>query len=269
MATWTVLGAGSILPRADFGCSGYALRPRPGGAVTLFDCGPGSVRMLGAVGIDLLDVRRVVVSHFHVDHCLDLFALFFARRNPELRPVPPLELVGPVGLAAVLKGGEAAFGRWARDPDATLVEVALGADGRGAAPRADLALTCVATGHDPEALAWRADLPDGASVAYSGDSPESLAVAELARGVDLFVCECSHADEHGVPNHLTPGGAARLARAAGCGRLLLTHFYPGLEPRDARQVAARTFGGPIETARDGAVFEFGGGRAPATEPLAE
>ena len=65
-------------------------------------------------------------------------------------------------------------------------------------------------------MSWRADLAGGESVAYSGDTPESQAVAELAREVDLFVVECSLPDELGTPNHLTPSSAGRLAAAAGC-----------------------------------------------------
>jgi hypothetical protein len=39
---------------------------------------------------------------------------------------------------------------------------------------------------------------------------------------------------------------------------VLTHFYPGLEPAEAREVASRTFRGPIELARDGARFALSG-----------
>ncbi|MCZ6597145.1 MAG: MBL fold metallo-hydrolase, partial [Planctomycetota bacterium] len=112
-------------------------------------------------------------------------------------------------------------------------------------------------GHTAEAVAWRVDLPSGVSFAYTGDTGENLAVAELARGADLFVAECSFPDEEGVALHLTPSSAARLAAAAGVGTLLLTHFYPETDPEDARAVAARTFDGPIELACDGFVFALG------------
>lgn len=92
------------------------------------------------------EIERVVVSHFHADHLLDLFALAFARHNPALAGVGPIELVG---------------------------------------------------------------------------------------------------------HHLTPGAAARLARAAGAERLLLSHFYPSVDSLRAAAVAARTFAGPIEVAADG------------------
>lgn len=256
-ATWTVLGAGTILPRAGYGSAGYALRAEPGAPVTLFDCGPGTLRALGAAGIELADVRRVAISHFHVDHCLDLFALAFARHIPAFRAKQPLEILGPVGLAALLDRGERTLGKWARDPRADIIEVQLDGDGRAALERDGLSLRCVATGHTPEALAWRAELPGGESVAYSGDTGENPAVAELAHGVELFALECSFPDGEGVPGHLTPSSAARIAARSQCRRLLLTHFYPPVDPEAAREIVRRTYTGTIELARDGSVHRLG------------
>lgn len=257
-ATLTVLGAGSILPRANYGCSGYALRPSAGARVTLFDCGPGSIRMLGNVEIALGEVERVVLSHFHIDHCLDVFALAFARNNRAFQPAPPLEIVGPVGLAAMLERGEHSLARIAKDPQATITEVALDANGRASLDRSGMRLSCVANGHTSEAVSWRADLDDGASLAYTGDTPANPRVAELAHEVDLFVIECSNPDERAVPGHLTPTSAGELARDSRCRRALLTHFYPDMQPELARSVAARVFHGPIELARDGSVHALRG-----------
>jgi ribonuclease BN (tRNA processing enzyme) len=105
-------------------------------------------------------------------------------------------------------------------------------------------------------VALRATLPGGAVLVYSGDSGEAPALAELARGADLFACECSFPDEHEVEHHLTPSGAGRLAAAAACRRLLLTHFYPETDPVEAGARAARVFGGRIELARDGSVHSL-------------
>jgi len=71
-----------------------------------------------------------------------------------------------------------------------------------------------------------------------------------ARGVDLFVCECSFADDAAVEHHLTPTSAARIAAEAQVKELVLTHFYPSLEPGAAAQIAGRTFGGSIRCARE-------------------
>ncbi len=248
-----MLGAGSILPRVGYGCSGYALCPADTEEVTLLDCGPGSVRALATAGVDLRAVRRVVLSHFHLDHCLDVFALAFARRNPGLRPVPPLELIGPVGLRRFVRGAAEGLGRWSVDPDVTLLEVEPRSSGRVTHEVGGLLLSATATGHTPEAVAWRVDLRGGGSLAYTGDSGPNPAVARLAQGVDLFVVECSFPDDQAVPNHLTPTGAGEMAQAAGARRLLLTHFYPEMDPREARAGAAQVYSGSIELARDGSV----------------
>jgi ribonuclease BN (tRNA processing enzyme) len=248
-----VLGAGSILPRAGYGCAGYALRPAPGAPVTLLDCGPGSVRALGAAGIGVGEVRRVVLSHYHLDHCLDLFALAFARHNPALASVGEIELVGPCGLVQRIEGAPGVLGHWATMPKAVLHEVEPGER----LEREGLLWRSTANGHTPEALSWRVEALDGAwSLAYTGDTGDDPRVGELARAADLLLAECSFPEEQATPNHLTPTSAARLARTAGARRLILTHFYPSLEPEEARARAARTFDGPIDLAHDGRVFDL-------------
>ncbi len=252
-ATLTVLGAGSILPRAGYGCAGYALRALEGGPVTLLDCGPGTIRNLAAAGIELRDVRRVVFSHYHLDHCLDLFALAFARHNPAFADAPELELFGPVGLRRLVESAPAALGRWASIPRASVAEIEVDLEGRGAFEAGDLRFECLANGHNPEAVSWRIERGSEWSLAYTGDTPSEPRVAELAAGVDLFVAECSFPEEEAVPNHLTPTAAARLAREARARRLCLTHFYPSMDPEEARERARKVFDGPIDLARDGSV----------------
>jgi ribonuclease BN (tRNA processing enzyme) len=271
--TWTVLGAGSILPRAGYGSAGHALRfTRPEDQpettpVTLFDCGPGTVRALGNAGIGIADVHRVVISHFHPDHWLDLLAFAFARRNPALADAPPIEIIGPRGLAELLDRAAAILGTrsWLRFDRASVVEI-----DPSACPvpleRDGFRLSWTATRHTPESVAWRADLEGGTSVVYTGDSGENLDVAELAREVSLFVCECSFPDEERVEHHLTPSSAGRLAARAACRRLLLTHFYPSLDPEDAREGAARHFHGPIEISRDGSSHSIGQSAGPPAPP---
>ena len=249
-----VLGAGSILPRAGYGASGYALE-LPGDGLTLFDCGPGSVRALGERGLRIEDVRRVVLSHFHPDHCLDVLALAFARRNPALSALGSIDLIGPVGLAGWLERAAEALGHWVADPRARVREVGLDPGARGLLELERARLSCTPTGHTPEALAWRLDC-EGVSLTYSGDSGESAELESLAADSDWFLCECSFADEDAQANHLTPTGAARIAQRAGCRNLILTHFYPSLEPVTAAAVAAESFEGRIHTAHDGAIFSL-------------
>lgn len=255
-ATLTVLGAGSILPRVGYGCAGYALRAGFGEGVTLLDCGPGTIRALAGAGIALTEVRRVVLSHYHLDHCLDLFALAFARRNPALDALGEIELIGPRGLRARMEGAPALLGHGAAMPDAVLREVE---PGEGL-ERDGLRWRSVANGHTPESLSWRVEpaaaVPDW-SLVYTGDTREDPRVVELAQGAGVLLAECSFPEEQALENHLTPTSAARLARAARVRRLILTHFYPSMDPEVARVRAARVYDGPIELAADGRLFELG------------
>jgi ribonuclease BN (tRNA processing enzyme) len=249
-AELVILGCGSIVPHPGRGPAGYALRLRPGGEVCLLDPGPGTIRRLAPCGISLEEVRRVFVTHFHPDHCLDLFAILFARRNPRLeRGVPPLEIVGPPGLSRLLRAGEGMFGGWVRDPKAQVREVEPGEH-----PFEGFRLSAAKTHHTDHALAFRFDLAGGRSFAYSGDSPEHPDLSRLVAGVDLFLCECSFPDDLPCEGHLTPAQAGRLAAAAGVRRLLLTHFYPECDGRDLLGAVRAVFGGTAWLAGEGDRF---------------
>jgi ribonuclease BN (tRNA processing enzyme) len=251
-----VLGAGTALPRPSragrcYGPAGYAYEACSGGPLTLFDIGPGSVRQLGNLGLSLERVERVVLSHFHPDHCLDLFALTFARRNPAFGGTAPLEVLGPRGLSAWYEAGVASLGEWVRERRLELVEdgPAGWAAGR---EQGGFRLFASPTGHTPNALAWRLEPGSGGgALVYSGDSGERPELAALARGAELFLCECSFPDGRESEHHLTPSGAARLAHSAGARRLLLTHFYPELEPEEAASAAQRGCRSAVSAAFDG------------------
>ncbi len=245
-----VLGAGTILPRTGYGCSGYALRDHERDRVTLLDCGPGSVRALAQFGLGVEQVERVVLSHYHTDHWLDVFALSFARRNPNLQLRSTLERIGPTGLKQRLADAPRALGDWVQDPEAIDREIDT-EPGRGSLEAGELTLRWATTGHAPHALAWRVELPDGFSLTYSGDSGEVDALAELAAGCDLFLCEAAYPEARADGAHMTAAGAGRLAQRAGVDALLLTHFYPDVDPGRAVEQAAGEFSGPVAAAFDG------------------
>jgi len=250
-AELVVLGAGTILPRPGLGCAGYALRPAAGARWVLLDCGPGSIRALGDAGIGVADIAAVVFSHYHLDHCLDLFALFFARGNAGLGALGDLTVLGPAGLLDFWVQGRAAFGKLPEVAGVVGREFSVDRDGRW---ESDLALdghtvhlAAVANGHTHNAVSWRVGLPDGTQLVYTGDTGECAAVAALARGADLMIAECSFPTGRESEHHLTPASAARLAAQAK--RVLLTHFYPGVEP-GAAVAEARACGVPAFAAHD-------------------
>ncbi|WP_026414459.1 ribonuclease Z [Actinomadura oligospora] len=97
----------------------------------------------------------------------------------------------------------------------------------------------------------------GQKVAFVMDTRLCDGVYELADGVDLLVIESTFLDEDAALaadyGHLTAGQAAEVAKRAGVGRLVLTHFSeryrPSEEPRFLEQ-AARVFDGDITLVHD-------------------
>ena len=85
------------------------------GRGVLVDPGPGSVRAAARSGVLVASLRAVLVTHFHVDHALDLFALIFALRNPALARCR-LTVVGPTGIADLVARGRSIFGHWVELP---------------------------------------------------------------------------------------------------------------------------------------------------------
>jgi len=247
----TILGSGTIAPHPLRGPAGYALTMEEPRETLLLDPGPGTIRRLAPCGIDLEEVRRIFVTHFHPDHCLDLLAILFARRIPRFEGLPELEIVGPQGLARLLEAARGMFGGWIADPRATVREV-----GEGEHSFGRFILRAAPTHHTPHALAYRFEFAEGPSFAYTGDTDVQASVVEIARGVDLFLCECSFPDDAPVPGHLTPSRAAALARDAGARRVLLTHFYPECDGVDLRAAARRAFSGEVWLASEGDRFSI-------------
>ena len=82
---------------------------RRGGERFLLDCGEGTQRQLLRSGIGLVELREVLLTHYHADHYLGLPGMLktFALRGREL----PLTIYGPPGLRELMESLRRIFGR--------------------------------------------------------------------------------------------------------------------------------------------------------------
>lgn len=98
---------------------------------------------------------------------------------------------------------------------------------------------------------------DGVTFAYSGDTGICDAVVELARGVDVFLCEASwtHSPERPPNLHLSGTEAGQIAARAGVGKLLLTHIPPWTSREDVISEAKAEFDGPVHAVVCGEVID--------------
>jgi len=245
-----ILGAGTAIPAKGHSPSG--LYVRAAGEHLLFDAGSGTLQRLHAIGVTHRQLDRLFLTHLHVDHCLDLVALLFALRIPSPARTKPLLVYGPRGTQRLWRQLNRAFHGWLEPKTYRLLvneidETTL--RGRG------LRIRTRRMRHSTAALGYRLEAR-GASFAYSGDTDVCDGIVELGRGADLLILECSMTDERKVAGHLTPTECGRLAAAARCRHLVLTHFYPVFQGYDLRRRVRRAFRGPLTLARDGVTIDL-------------
>lgn len=244
-----ILGSGTALPYARRNSAGYALRV--GRETVLLDAGSGTLRRAAEAEIDLFAVRRVFLSHFHLDHVNDIGAILFAKRHPGLARNEDLAIHGPPGVRALHEGLRAAHGAWmdakgyALEIDEVDPAAARPVRGRGFETRA------IAVKHTAHSVGWRFEEEEsGKTLAYSGDSGPCEALVELGRGADVFLIECSLPDGTPIDIHLTPADAGRIGRAAGARRLVLTHLYREMDSIDTAAAVRRHYDGEVTVAED-------------------
>ncbi len=243
----TVLGGCGAWPEAGQACSGYLVEHD--GFRLLVDAGYATVpRLLQHCAAGQVDA--VFISHGHPDHCADLNPLLRARalRADPAGPLPVYALPGSLDAVLALDRPGMLAGAY------VLREIA--ADGRlSIGPFS--AQTCLLPHWVPNAgLRLTAA---GQVLMYTGDTGPSSAVVHLARDADLLLGEATYVDE--VPADSRPyltsaRQAARQAAAAGAGRLLLTHLWPGADPAAAVAAAGDLYAGPVGVATAGLVVEL-------------
>jgi ribonuclease BN (tRNA processing enzyme) len=235
----TVAGCAGSVPGPDAACSCYLVEHD--GFRLLLDVGTGALGPLQRFA-DPCAVDAVVISHGHRDHCSDLVPLAYLRDRRGTRDRLPV--IAPAGTAERVAAPSArpAYTRvldW-RDPPATP---------SGLGP---LTIETAPVRHSVPALAVRV-AAGPASITYSGDTGECPELLELARDTDVFLCEAAAGVETpgSAETHLTPAQAARLAKEAGAGHLVLTHLRPWADPAAALREARRAYDGPISLAVPG------------------
>ncbi|HET9692441.1 MAG TPA: ribonuclease Z [Acidimicrobiales bacterium] len=270
-----VLGTASQAPTRARNHNGYLLRWDGWGV--LFDPGEGAQRQMVAAGVASSGIDLVCITHAHGDHCLGLpgvlarMALDGRHRPVEVRcPTPAAGAIGqlvalPVGRrpfdVVVAACGEGAVrpgpplalsARWLDhttpalgwrldEPDGRSLDPArLAAAGIGGAEVRRLLDDGAVHGVTVEDVS---DHRPGQSVAFVMDTRRCAAAVELARGVDLLICESTFLDGDEALaaewGHLTARQAGEVAAAAGARRLVLTHYsqrHPD-EGEFARQAA--------------------------------
>ncbi|MBI3323926.1 MAG: MBL fold metallo-hydrolase [Candidatus Omnitrophica bacterium] len=241
----TILGAGVAIPAKGRSPAGICVQVA--GERILLDAGPGTLHRLHAAGVAPLELDRIFLSHYHLDHCLDLATTLFALRIPQPARTRPLAVYGLPGLKRLYRGLNTLFSGWLapRSYRLSLREIR----GRGRLRFDGWSMHTRPMRHSAPSIGFRLEAA-GRSVVYSGDTDNCDELVELGQAADLLILECSARDERKVSGHLTPSECGRIAAATSCRRLVLTHFYPVFRGYDVEGRVRRAFRGPLIIARD-------------------
>ncbi|MGE0143892.1 MAG: ribonuclease Z [Planctomycetota bacterium] len=290
-----VLGTASQVPTRHRNHNGYFVRWDGDGI--MFDPGEGTQRQMIHFGVAATDISDICITHFHGDHCLGFASLvqrialdevqhtvrvhyprsgqrYFERlrhasifRDVSKLAPNPVDRDGPIArtpdwtlFAQRLDHSVECFGyrlvepdQWNVDPTEArargLVREAIGAVKRDGEARA------------PDGTVVRieevATLRAGQKVAFVMDTRLCDAAFELAKDVDLLICESTYleadaADAH-KNAHLTARQAARIARDSGARRLVLTHISQRYRDNEPFLAEARELFDDVHVAVDGDV----------------
>jgi ribonuclease Z len=287
-------GTGSPMPDADR--AGPCIAVLAGKQAFVFDSGSGSIRKLQRMGFPMERIEGMFLTHLHSDHIDGMGELmlqaWIAGRSE------PLPIYGPPGTAQVVDGfniayeidkgyrtahhgpaiaNPAGFGGAALEsplPDDAISQVAYEEEG--------VRITVFRVDHAPisPAFGYRVDYK-GRSIAISGDTIYSPDLVRSAKGVDVLFHEAMSMEmvkalgkklgERGRVNqaqimtdiqnyHASPADAARAAKEAGAGTLVLYHLVPPvpiklIEPYFLGD-AKRQFSGTLKVANDGMIVSL-------------
>ncbi|MBI1201186.1 MAG: MBL fold metallo-hydrolase [Rhodopseudomonas sp.] len=287
-----MLGTGAALPDPDRGHTSILLTLANGRHV-LLDCGHGATRQLVRMDVNPADVGTVVFTHLHYDHIAD-FPYFIISSWMLGRQGAP-DVFGPRGTKSFV---EPLFEGGAFDADIkaraayplrqanieALRPTVLEYDAGLIFADDDLRITAAPVDHIPPEISPCFGLrieADGKTVVFSGDTKPCDGIAELAKGADLLIHECTfpeafieHRRKSGVGTfaHTSPTELGRLAHDSGVKHLVATHIghFDSLSPvlkraaahhlpvdlMGAHQLDAmaadirRGYGGTLQIARD-------------------
>jgi ribonuclease BN (tRNA processing enzyme) len=229
----TVIGSSPAWPNPGGAQSGYLVE---GPGRLLLDCGPGVLaRLRERDGWPQIDA--IAITHFHLDHWGDLVPWVWGRMFGLGRDHEPPEVwVQPGGRDELRTFGERLGMREMFEDTFRMREYGDDEPFR----TAGLEVTPLRLPHYTlRTYGFRVSNRQ-AVIAYSGDSGPSDRLADLARNVDLFVCEATleRPEFDGQPRgHLSLDEAVAAFRASGAKRLLVTHRPDELPVDDGLELA--------------------------------
>ncbi len=211
------------------------------------DCGHGSFSRLQEL-MPEENVTGVVISHEHLDHCIEASSLFikYAYGSTTDKKWP---VYAAPGVAAAL---EVHTGKPLTD-----VFKWNEIDETARATIGSIDFRFSRTDHPVHCLAMELTSPT-ARLVYTADTGPGWSVSAFDPGADLVLSEASYQDAHmGKPIHLSARQAGEAARSANARALMVTHIWPTLDLEISSREASEGFGSQVLVAQPDTTVQLG------------
>lgn len=243
-----------------------------GHARILLDAGGGSYARFGNTGARIEDLKLIAISHFHVDHAVELPAYikagYFTDRQRPLPVAGPSEGNGYPGandfiqrlfdekkgafayLNGTLDGTEGQF-------ETPVIEVsAESSDATEVLTGPDMRVLAKPVPHGPvPTLAYSIEIA-GKKIVYGADqNGDDDSFVAFAKDADLLIMPLAIPEDAtgtAARLHAKPGEIGNIAKKSAARQLLLTHFMPRSEHSlfQQRITVQTAYGGPAALAND-------------------
>ncbi|HTX08962.1 MAG TPA: MBL fold metallo-hydrolase [Solirubrobacteraceae bacterium] len=212
----------------------------------LLDCGASSLIALKRLAIDPSDIGWIALTHLHGDHFGGLpWLILDGQFAPRAKP---LTIMGPPGTEECVQRTFQALYPGAPDAERPFETRFVEFEARAPRDFGPARITAYPVSHTPGTAphGLRIEYADRV-IAYSGDTEWTETLPELARGADLFVCECNFFNRR-APGHLDYETLMAHHAELDCRRIVLTHLSDGMLDHLSEV--------ELEAASDGAVIEL-------------
>ena len=265
-----LLGTGSPPPNPER--RGPATLIELGPERFLVDAGSGVGHQLVRAGVRAYDWPRLLITHHHSDHTIDLGHLLITRWI--VGQNAPWEIWGPAGTRKQVErlldylawdiDVRRAHMHDRRPPEVCVTEIEEGKIMEAGGVRVSAFLV----EHDPvrPAFGFRFD-GGGQSVVISGDTRPSENLVRRSQGADCLIHECCDMSRTGwVPGcgwptleekirdlqsyHTPPGEVGRIAAEARARKLVLSHLMPASTAEELSDAAVARYAGPVVVGAD-------------------
>ena len=247
-----------------------------GASRIVVDCGIGVTKGLVEAGMDLRRLDTICITHLHSDHVLELGPLIHTAWTTGL--ASPVTVWGPPGIEAYWAGFMASMAYdctlrvydEGRLPLESLVDLRTYGEGL-VADQDGLRITALRVPHPPLEHCFALRFDGARAVTFSGDTALHFPLADFAARSDVLVHEAmlpaaveaivaktglgDRLRNHLHISHTAAADAARIARRAGVGRLVLNHLIgvddPAFTSADWLAETATQWNGPVIIGQDG------------------